>query len=270
MGSHGNRDHSAHFFSGKENDELAQRLHELYTTIKNTPAPQKDETFAFDKSEALFMRDALIIQDQLASARVRLDTSYQRRHPDLCLTNVSTGNGNELARDTTGKVSIQGAASYPVSVGCLVRQIALLESLALVLLWKGVEHLASRFGAYEVHVAWTLVGILLGSNQRALSDLLRALRNFVTAPLSTLVSTYGDEMEFQRELHLEATFMRNLRSQRYSRFDTFWTRKSGFHIRLCIFAMVENVAFDYADVGTGFGLCCLYFAWFTILSIAGV
>lgn len=91
---------------------------------------------------------------------------------------------------------------------------------------------------------------------------------FVRAPLTTLKLIYDVEMDFQRRLQEEATLMRTLRHQRNT--STGWTRKSSLHMRLYAFAVLEYIVFHYTNVEIGFGLCCLYFAWFTILSVFGV
>jgi hypothetical protein len=141
-------------------------------------------------------------------------------------------------------------------------------SLALVLLWKVVGLLTSCFGAYEVHDTCTLVGLFLGIYMQALGDLFLAVCAFVRAPFATLKSIYDIEMDFQRRLQEEATLMRSLRRQPNT--STGWTSKSNFHVRLCIFAVLEYTAFYYIGVSIGFGLCCLYFVWFTALSAFGV
>lgn len=114
-------------------------------------------------------------------------------------------------------------------------------------------------------MAWTLVGLFLGVNNQALNDVFVAVCAFVRAPFATLRLIYGIEMDFQRRLQEEATLMRSLRHQ--SNTSTGWTRESSLHMRLCIFAVVEYTALHYAGSKMGFGLCCLYFAWFTILSV---
>jgi hypothetical protein len=103
---------------------------------------------------------------------------------------------------------------------------------------------------------------------QALGDLFLTVCGFVRAPFATLGYIYDLEMGFRRRLQEEATLMRSLRHEKNT--STGWTRKSSFHMQLCFFAVVESIAFYYADVGMGFGLCCLYFAWSTTLSVFGL
>ena len=125
MDGNSNRDNASLFFSGKKNDELAQKLLALHATIKNTPAAPQHDHKAFDDSEALSIRDALVIEKELALARVRLDTSFQSRRPHLVFANPYPGDGTDrLARDTSGHVY---ARAYDhISLGCAIRQSLLL------------------------------------------------------------------------------------------------------------------------------------------------
>ncbi|GAB7326412.1 hypothetical protein MBLNU13_g10432t2 [Cladosporium sp. NU13] len=254
MDTHGNRDHSAHLLFGVQNDGLAQRLHALHTNFENTP---KALDYGFDGFR--------IIQDDLqcnaafahSDARVhipRRQTSYfSSLYPNKLI----------LIRDTDGNVF---APAYgPVSNGCQDRQSIPVTSLALVLLWKAVRLFASCLGAYEVHVTWTFVGLFLGTNKQALSDVFFAVCAFMHAPFATLKLIYDVEMDFRGRLQEKATLIRHQLNT-----STGWTRKSSLHIRLCLFAMVEIAAFHYTGGQMGFGLCCLYFAWFTILPVLGV
>jgi len=254
MDSHMNRDHSAHLFFGERNDGLAQRLHALHTNMGNTPTALADGLDGFE-----------IIQDDL-----QFNTAFARSDARVLIPRRQTfifsklcPNKLILIRDANGNVFTP--AYGPVSKGCQDRQSIPVTSLALILLWKAVRLLASCLGAYEVHVAWTVVGLFLGVNKQTLADVFFAVCAFVRAPFATLKSTYDMEMDFWRRLQEEPTIMRSLRHQPNT--STGWTRKSSLHMRLCILAVVESAAFYYAGVEVGFGLCCLYFAWFTILSV---
>ena len=248
MDSHGNRDDTANFF---------QRLHTLRKTTKNTSKARNDGIDALG-----FIQDDLEFHSALSrpGARImdprRLKVYFSSLYPREWV----------LGQDADGNVSTPAYGA--VSNSCKDRQSIPVAPLALVLLWKAVRLLASYCGAYEVHVACTLVGLFLGVNNQALSDVFFAVCAFVRAPFATLRLIFDIEMDFQRRLREEATFMRSLRHQ--SNTSTGWTRKSSLHIRLCIFAVVEYTALHYAGSKMGFGLCCLYFAWFTILSVVVV
>lgn len=248
MNNHGNRDDAANFF---------RRLHAFRTPNKDTPKAPNDGIDAFE-----FVQDDLEFNNALSrpGARIltprRLKVYFSSLHPNEWV----------LEQDADGNVSTP--AYGPVSSGCGDRQSMPVTPLALLLLWKAVRLLAFYCGAYEVHVAWTSVGLFLGVNMQTLGDVFLAVRAFVRAPFATLRLIYGIEMDFQRRLLEEATLMRSLRHQRNT--STGWTRKSKLHMRLCAFAVLEYIAFHYAGVEIGFGLCCLYFSWFTVLSVFGV
>lgn len=233
-----------------------QRLRAFHTTIKATPAALKDGLNSFE-----------IVQDGLPFNTVfgRPGAWIPVRRQKIYLPSVHA-NERVLIRDADGIVS--GSPCGHISKGCHNRHAFLLISSALVLLWKAVEFLASYFVAYEVHVTWSSVGIFLGINKQTLGDRLFAVYAFVRAPFATLRSVYDMEMEFRGRLQEEATIMRRLRHQ--PKISAGLTSRSSFHIRLCFFAVVESAAFHYAVVEMGFGLCCLYFVWFTTLSVFGV
>lgn len=253
MDNRDNRDRSARFFSDEGDAELAQRLRALHTTVKVTPAALRDGLECFE-----------FVQDDLP-----FDTVFGRpgawipvRREKVYFSSVHW----VLIRDAHGTVS--GSPYGNISKGCHNRQAFLLASSALVLLWKAVAFLASYSGAFEVHVTWSLVGLFLGINKQTYGDVLFAVCALVRAPFATLRSIYGMEMEFRGRLQEEATIMRRLRHQPNT--STGCTSKSSFHMRLCFSAVVESAAFHYAGGEMGFGLCCLYFAWFTALSVFGV
>lgn len=248
MDKHGNREDPANFF---------QRLHALYTTTKNAPTALNDGMDAFEFiQDDLEFNNALSRPDGRILTPGRLKVYFSSLHPNEWV----------LEHDADGNVSTP--AYGPVSNGCRDRQSIPLTPLALNLLWKAVRLLASCFGAYKVHVTWTLVGLFLGVNEQAIGDAFRAVCAFVRAPFAALRLIYDMEMDFQRRLQEEATLVRSLRRQPNT--STGWTRKSSLHMRLCIFAVMEYIAFRYTGVEMRFGLCCLYFTWFTILSVFGV
>jgi hypothetical protein len=257
MDSNSNRDNASLFSSAEQEEDRAQRLHAPHTTNMNAPAAPELDVDAFENVQAGL---------QFNTAFARSDAKIlMTRRPKLYFSSLRP-NESILARGTDGSVFAPARGS--VSVGCQDRQSFLLTSLALVLLWKAAGFLASCFGAYEVHVTCTLVGLFFGIYMQALGDLFLAVCAFVRAPFATLKSIYDIEMDFQRRLQEEATLMRSLRRQPNT--STGWTSKSNFHVRLCIFAVLEYTAFYYIGVSIGFGLCCLYFVWFTALSAFGV
>jgi hypothetical protein len=261
MEFHRHRDNSSRFFSGTLYEELAQRLIALYTTIDDTLETPEHNLAAMESVEALFMRDAQVIEQKLAWARAQFNTSFQERRPSLCFLSIYPGDYFDgLVRDTRGNV--RAVARDSLSLGVAVREIYLLGSCALVLLWTAVELFASCFGPYKAHVAWTLVGLFLGINKRALGDMLFLILVILLDPFTCLKAFYGNEIEFRRQLRQEATPERGLSSTRMD-----WISKASFHKRLCIFAVSEYVVFDCFDVRMDFGLCCVYFAWFTTLSM---
>lgn len=256
MDSHGNRNHSADFMPDEEDAELAQRLRALHTTVKVTPAALRDGLECFE-----------FVQDDLPFGTVfgRPGAWIPVRREKVYFSSVHA-NGWVLIRDADGTVS--GSPYGHISKGCHNRQYFLLTSFALVLHWKAVAFLASYFGAYEAHVTWSMIGLFLGINKQTLVDVFLSVCAFVRAPLATPKSIYDMEMEFRGRLQEEATIMRRLRQQPNT--STGLTSKSSFHMRLCFFAVVESAAFHYAGFEMGYGLCCLYFAWFTTLSVFGV
>jgi len=266
MVSHGERDNPRLFFSSKENDELAQRLLALHTTIRNIPSASQHDNAAFDNAEALFMRDALVIQHELTSARARFDASFRSRRPDLAIPDLCTGEGGDwLAPDSSGNV--YGPAYSLLSTACRIRLSVLLMSCSLVLLWKAVELASSAFGAYQVHVAWTLVGIFLGINKRTLSGLLRAVRSYQAAPVPTLKSIYDIEMDFQQQLRDHLTLMRTMHDTH--RTPIGLTFGLMFPYLLGAGAFMEIVICTLAGVKLGWrgGPFSIYFNWFLVLSL---
>jgi hypothetical protein len=255
MDSHSNRDRSARVLSDEELDEFGRRLHVLHTTIKNTPV-------AVD-----YLDTADITRHDLRSHEqfTRSDASIPVRRQKFYFSSLYAKEW-VLGQDADG--DIFEPPYGPVVIGCQDRQIFPVLSLALVLLWKAVGLMASCFGAYEVHVTCTLVGLIFGIYIQALGNLFLAVYAFVRAPFATLRSIYDIEMGFRRRLQEEATLVRSLRQELNT--STGWTRKSSFHMQLCFCAVVESVAFYYAGVGMGFGLGCLYFAWSTTLSVFGL
>lgn len=130
------------FFSGKENTELANRLLVLHATIKNTPAALEHDYLAFDKSEALFMRDALVVEQVLASARTRIDASFLDRHPNVWHVNICMSNGAEMiARNVHGNVYKRGF--YPLHRLFLSRLDILLNLCVVRLLWMAMSLVSS-------------------------------------------------------------------------------------------------------------------------------
>jgi hypothetical protein len=256
MDSHGNCDHTGHVFTDEERDEIARRMHALHTSIMNIPVAVDDYLDAAD-----IIRHGLLSSADFARSDARIPVRRQKYY----FSNIYA-NEWVLGQDANGNVFAPPCG--PVLTGCQDRQIFPVLSLALVLLWKAVTLLASCFGAYEVHVTCTLAGLFLGVYMQALGDLFLTVCGFVRAPFATLGYIYDLEMGFRRRLQEEATLMRSLRHEKNT--STGWTRKSSFHMQLCFFAVVESIAFYYADVGMGFGLCCLYFAWSTTLSVFGL
>lgn len=255
MDSHGNRDHTAHIFTDEERDEIARRMHALRTSIQNIPV-------AVDYLDAAdITRHDLRFHKEFTRSDARMPVRRQKFY-------FSSLYANELVLGQDVNGNIFEPPYGPVVIGCQDRIIFPVISLALVLLWKAVGLLASCFGAYEVHVTCTLDGLFLGIYMQALGDFFTAVCGFVRAPFATLGAIYDIEMGFRRRLQEEATLMRSLRHELNT--STGWTRKSSFHMQLCFFAVVESVAFYYAGVGMSFGLCCLYRAWSTALSVFGV
>lgn len=267
MDSNSNRDNASLFFSAKEKDDWAQRLHAPHTTNKNAPAAPELDLDAF-----------VVVQ-----AGLRFNTAFARsdakivvpRRPKFYSSSLRPSE-SILARGTDGSVFAPACGS--VSINCQDRQSFLLTWLALVLICKAVGLLASFFGAYVArvascfgtyvaHVAWFLARVSLGFNKHTLVIACLAVYAFVRL-FATLQIIYDIKMDFQRRLQEEATIMRSLRRQPNT--STGWTSKSSFHVRLCFFALLEYTAFYYAGVNMGFGLCCLYFVWFTALSVSGV
>lgn len=129
-------------------------------TVKKTPAAPEHDLDTFNKAEAFFVRDPQVVEAELFSARFKLDTSFQRRYPDLRLTAVVAENGSELIRDTTGNVDI--AALHNFTMGRHVREIFKLAWLISILSWKAVESFPPWSEPYEVHFGWTLLRISVG------------------------------------------------------------------------------------------------------------
>lgn len=157
MDSHGNLDHSGRFFASEEYQKLAERLQSLHTTIKDMPMVREHDIVAFDRSEARFMQDALVIEEQLAAARARFDASFRgRRPPEITFISMENDGSERLSRTRQGNV--WGPAYGPIRIAVMTRLAFLFWMSVAGLLWHTVAYISSWFGQYEVHVKWTLIG----------------------------------------------------------------------------------------------------------------
>jgi hypothetical protein len=260
MTGRSNRRNVKWFFPRSEHDELQYRLRALHHTIKTTPAAPEDDIAAIDNSEADFMHDAQVIEEELALARARFDANYRRRRPNVGVTNFYPfRNGRGLYRKANGDVH---AFEYdPFFAACLARMCGLLALSATVLLCMATESLFSWFGEYELHVKWTSFGLFLGISTRALGGVLVALYIFAAAPLATLKSIFNDELSFQARLIHEAGLSHSLQGDREG--PNFQTMS---YVFLPAAAYVESKAYHLAGVDICFGPCAAYSSWLTFLA----
>ena len=141
-------------------------------------------------------------------------------------------------------------------------------SLALPLLWKATRLLASPFGVYEAHVAWSLIRLSFGINNQALRD------GFFCSPRFRACTARYPQVHVWHRDGRPGTTARRSRAHApptasAEHFDMLDPQNESpgatLHLRS---GRIHSITLHC--IGMEFGLCCLYLAWFTILPLFGV